>query len=209
MAHPLVDQLRFTRSEFTRSLKGVTEEEGFQRFGVMNSIGWIVGHVANQEQRYWIRRIGQPPVVEGLEDLVGSGRPASTPSLATMLAAREAIVAAADPYLDSLTETDLGVIHCAISVLSGESTGTLLQRVRIGTISATSAGGAEVRPPPASPAAGPRPRGRPRAPAHPRDPAPAWSAPWDHPPLRARSAACRPREEHRTEPHRPLDGGSD
>ena len=51
--HPLVDQLRFTRSEFTRSLDGVTEEEGFQRFGVINSIGWIVGHVANQEQRYW------------------------------------------------------------------------------------------------------------------------------------------------------------
>ena len=51
--HPLVDQRRFTRSEFTRSLDGVTEEEGFQRFGVINSIGWIVGHMANQEQRYW------------------------------------------------------------------------------------------------------------------------------------------------------------
>ena len=134
MAHPLIDQLRFTRSELTRSLNGVTEEEAFQRFGVMNSIGWIVGHVANQEQRYWIRRIGQPPVVEGLQDLVGSGRPASTPSLATMLAAREAIVAAADPYLDSLTETDLGVIHSAIPVDSPEGTGTLLQRESTGTL---------------------------------------------------------------------------
>ena len=97
MAHPLIDQLRFTRSELVRSLNGVTEKEGFKRFGVMNSIAWIVGHVANQEQRYWIRRLGRPPVVEELQDLVGSGRPASTPSLAAMLAARDAIVAAADP----------------------------------------------------------------------------------------------------------------
>src|SRR5262245_66284129 len=107
MAHPLVDQLRFTRSELTRSLTGVTEEEGFKRFGVMNSIGWIVGHVANQEQRYWILRIGQPPVIDGLQDLVGSGRPASTPSLAEMRRAREAIIAAADRYLGSLHKTRL------------------------------------------------------------------------------------------------------
>jgi uncharacterized damage-inducible protein DinB len=128
MAHPLVDQLRFTRSELTRSLDGVTEDEGFQRFGVINSIGWIVGHVANQEQRYWILRRGQPPVVQGLQDLVGSGRPASTPSLAAMLEAREAIVAAVDPYLDSLSEADMGMIHSEIP-LPEESTGTLLQRV--------------------------------------------------------------------------------
>jgi uncharacterized damage-inducible protein DinB len=129
MAHPLVDQLRFTRSELTRSLAGVTEEEGFQRFGVINSIGWIVGHVANQEQRYWILRVGRPPVVEGLQDLVGSGRPASTPSLAEMLEARRAIVAAADPYLDSLTEANLGEIQSASPLPFKESTGTLLQRV--------------------------------------------------------------------------------
>jgi uncharacterized damage-inducible protein DinB len=129
MAHPLVDQLRFTRSALTRSVTGVTEEEGFRRFGVINSIGWIVGHVANQEQRYWILRIGQPPVVDGLQDLVGSGRPASTPSLAKMLQAREAIVAAADRYLDSLSETDLLVIYPAVQQMPEESTGTLLQRV--------------------------------------------------------------------------------
>src|SRR5262245_29006952 len=134
MAHPLVDQLRFTRSELTRSLNGVTEEEGFRRLGVMNSIGWIVGHVANQEQRYWIRRIGRPSVVEGLQDLVGSGRPPSTPSLATMLAARDTIIAAADPYLDSLAESDLGAIHCASPMLSGEPTGTLLQSESTGTL---------------------------------------------------------------------------
>src|SRR5262245_62195665 len=134
MAHPLVDQLRFTRAALTQSLNGVTEEEGFRRFGVMNSIGWIVGHVANQEQRYWIWRIGHRPVVEGLQDLVGSGRPASTPSLATMLAAREAIIVAADPHLDALSGTDLGVIYCADPMLSGESTGALLHRETTGTL---------------------------------------------------------------------------
>src|SRR5256885_17258450 len=55
-AHPLVDQLRFTRSEWLRGLKGVTEEGAVRHFGPMNSIGWIVGHLAWQEQRYLLHR---------------------------------------------------------------------------------------------------------------------------------------------------------
>ena len=38
MAHPLVDQLWFARSELMGSLTGVTEKERFQRFGIMKSI---------------------------------------------------------------------------------------------------------------------------------------------------------------------------
>jgi hypothetical protein len=46
MPYPLVDQLRFTRSEWLRGLNGVTEEDGTRHFGQMNSIGWIIGHLA-------------------------------------------------------------------------------------------------------------------------------------------------------------------
>ncbi len=56
MAHPLVDQFRFTRSEWLLGLEGVSEEDGSKHFGQMNCISWIVGHLAWQEQRYFLDR---------------------------------------------------------------------------------------------------------------------------------------------------------
>ena len=38
MIHPLVTQLRFTRSEFTRCLEGVSEEDARRRLLPMNCI---------------------------------------------------------------------------------------------------------------------------------------------------------------------------
>ncbi|MEP7293389.1 MAG: DinB family protein, partial [Chloroflexota bacterium] len=59
MPHPLIEQLRFTRSEFQRALAGVTDEDARRRFMPMNSISWIIGHLANQEQRYWLLFFGR------------------------------------------------------------------------------------------------------------------------------------------------------
>ena len=56
MAHPLVDQFRFTRSEWLRGLQGVSEEDGARHFGPMNCIGWNVGHLAWHEQRTFLWR---------------------------------------------------------------------------------------------------------------------------------------------------------
>ena len=53
MPHPLVTQLRFTRSEWVRGLKSVTAEEAARRFGPINPIAWMIGHLAWQEQLYW------------------------------------------------------------------------------------------------------------------------------------------------------------
>jgi uncharacterized damage-inducible protein DinB len=107
MAHQLVDQLRFTRSEWLRALAGVTEEDACQRLLPMNSIGWIVGHLAWQEQRYWLTfSQGQTPIPV-INDMVGYGRPATTPSLAEMLAAWQTVTEAADPWLDQLTTAKL------------------------------------------------------------------------------------------------------
>lgn len=41
MPHPLVDQLRFTRSEWVRAFEGVTPTEAERRFGPVNSIAWL------------------------------------------------------------------------------------------------------------------------------------------------------------------------
>ena len=46
MAHPLVDQLKFTRGEWLRALHGVPEADGVTRLQPMNSISWIVFHLA-------------------------------------------------------------------------------------------------------------------------------------------------------------------
>ena len=56
MPHPLVLQLRFARSEFKRALVGLTDEEARRRFLPMNCIAWNIGHLAWQEQRYWLYR---------------------------------------------------------------------------------------------------------------------------------------------------------
>ena len=109
--HPLVTQLRFTRSEFIRCLKDVSSEDGVRRIMPMNCISWIIGHLANQEQAYWVLLAQERMVVPGLNDLVGSGKPASTPPLNEMWAAWSNITLAVDPYLDTLTTTTLQTYH--------------------------------------------------------------------------------------------------
>ena len=129
MAHPLVEQLRFARAELERALAGVSEEEARRRFEPINSIGWMVGHLAAQEHRYWLRRAQGKVVLPDLEAVVGYGSPPTTPSLAEMWAAWRAVTAAADPYLDTLTtEALLGRLTVA-GRPHDESVGTMLQRV--------------------------------------------------------------------------------
>jgi hypothetical protein len=107
VSNPLVDQLRFTRSEWQRALRGIPEADGLKRLEPMNSIGWIVGHLAWQEQRYWLTRVRDVTPVPILNETVASGGPATTPPLGEMLAAWRTVTAAVDPYLDALAEEDL------------------------------------------------------------------------------------------------------
>lgn len=104
MTHPLVEQLRFARSEFRRGLRGVPEADGFRRFGPMNSIGWILGHMAWHEQRYWLTRLTGETPEPILNEVAANGGPATTPSLHAMLAAWGRVTSAADPHLDTLDE---------------------------------------------------------------------------------------------------------
>ena len=129
MPHPLVDQLRFARTEFVRGLAGVGEEEAQQRLGPMNCLSWMVGHLADQEQRSWLESQGHAPVVPGLNPRVGYGQPASTPPLAEMWAAWRAITTAADPFLETLTVADLQQRSPNLRPTLPESIGTLLLRV--------------------------------------------------------------------------------
>jgi hypothetical protein len=127
-AHPLVDQLRFARSEFVRGLDGVTEEDALRRFGPINSIGWMVGHLANQEHLFWVRLAQRKNLAPGLNELVGTGRPASTPGLDDMWAMWRTVTAAADAYLDTITPAIAATYLRSSRGPVAESVGTLLLR---------------------------------------------------------------------------------
>jgi hypothetical protein len=128
MTHPLVLQLRFTRNEFRRALEGVTDDEARRRFMPMNCIAWNVGHLAWQEQRYWLHRGQGRLLLPEINQLFAYGAPASTPALSEMRTAWEAITQAADPWLDTLTTETL---HQTIEIKGWSNTlrfGSLLQR---------------------------------------------------------------------------------
>jgi hypothetical protein len=101
--HTLVTQLRFSRREFLRVLDGLNAEDAVKRLLPMNCISWMVGHLAEQESRYWIYFPTGDSTYRYLTETVGFGRPASTPPPMEMLAAWKEVTAKADQYLDTLT----------------------------------------------------------------------------------------------------------
>ena len=126
--HLLVAQLQFARAEFLRCLEGVTEADGTRRVDPMNSISWSVGHMANQEHRYWVQLAQGKDVAPGLRDLVGTGRPASTPSLDEMWRTWRTVTAAADVYLMALTPAVMETFFQQDGKPVRENIGTLLER---------------------------------------------------------------------------------
>lgn len=128
MNHPLVNQLHFARSEFRRCLGGLNDEDARARLGPMNSISWMIGHLANQEHFYWCM-LGQNKIVApGLNDLVGTGKPASTPPLEEMWATWRLVTDAADPFLEGLQTEQLTTFLHFRGEPMRESIGTQLQR---------------------------------------------------------------------------------
>ena len=127
-SHPLVTQLRFARSEFVRCLVGVSAADAMRRLEPMNCISWIVGHLANQEHAYWVLVAQGRKVAPGLNDLVGFGKPASTPPLDEMWQAWRTVIQAADEFLDTLTTEDLQTHMEWRGNARPESVGTMLYR---------------------------------------------------------------------------------
>ncbi len=128
MPHPLVTQLRFARSEFQRCLDGVSPEDAVRRLQPMNCLSWIVGHLASQEQFLWVEVSQDRIVVPGLNNIVGYGKPASTPDWGEMTAAWNTITEAADPFLDTLTPELLETLPTFHGRPLKEPYGTMLLR---------------------------------------------------------------------------------
>ncbi|MCA9992258.1 MAG: DinB family protein [Anaerolineales bacterium] len=128
MTHPLVIQLRFARSEFVRCLAGISDEDARKRLLPMNCISWMVGHLATQEQFYWVYLAQGKLVQPHLYELVGYGRPASTPPLDEMWRAWRDVTAAADEFLETIAPEMMTTYLTQGDNQSRESVGTMLQR---------------------------------------------------------------------------------
>jgi hypothetical protein len=128
MSHPLVTQLRFTRSELVRCLAGISDEDARRRLEPMNCISWIVGHLANQEHLYWVVRAQGKNLAPGLQERVGWGQPPSRPPLGEMWDTWHTVTTAADGYLDTLTPELLQTHLEWQGEPLPESVGTMLMR---------------------------------------------------------------------------------
>ena len=126
--HPLVTQLHFARSEFVRCLEDVSAEDAIRRLEPMNCISWIVGHLANQEHRYWVVFAQGHNLAPDLQPLVGYGQPASTPPLGDMWETWRLVTREADKFLDPLTTETLLTHFVWKGKPVQESIGTLLYR---------------------------------------------------------------------------------
>lgn len=129
MAHPMVEQLWFTRSEFRRGLEGLSEADARVRHGPMNCISWNVGHLAWQEQRYFLTFAQDKMLLPEIQEQFRYGAAASTPSLAEMLEAWKTITRAADEWLETVTTEKLLETYHHRSGQWSTSYGNLLQRV--------------------------------------------------------------------------------
>jgi len=129
MTHPLVDQFRFTRSEWLHGLEGLTEEEGAQHFGKMNCISWTVGHLAWHEQRTFLTRPQNITLYPKLNEVFAFGAPMSTPSFTEMLETWHKVTEATDAYLDTLT-TEILLTQLLLNGQEvGQTRGDALRRI--------------------------------------------------------------------------------
>jgi hypothetical protein len=129
MPHPLVDQLRFTRSEWLRGLEGVSEEDGACHLEPMNCISWTVGHLAWHEQRTWLTRAQNKILFPNLNELFAYGAAMNTPSFKEMLETWRTVTQAANSFLDTLTTETLQNNLLLNGEAVGQSLGSALRRV--------------------------------------------------------------------------------
>jgi len=129
MAHPLVEQLRFTRGEFLRCLEGLSLQDAYARQGQMNCISWTIGHLADHENRTFVFLAQGLVIQPELRKICSFGCPPSAPKLDDMWDAWREVTARADIFLDTLNTEKLQEHLQWKGEALDESIGTMLQRV--------------------------------------------------------------------------------
>ena len=126
----ILNQLRFSRSEFQRGFMGVNEADSRRRFMPINSIAWIVGHLAWHEQHYWLKRAQGIIPFPKLDEVTAFGKPPADVALKEMVDLWEAVIKASEDYLITLTHDD----YLKKLIVNGKelsaNIGTMMMRVR-------------------------------------------------------------------------------
>jgi uncharacterized damage-inducible protein DinB len=109
-------------------MEGVNAEDALRRVQSLNCLSWIVGHLANQENYFWVKFAQGRNLFPELNDLTGFRKPPSTPPWEQMRHAWETITRAADAYLDTLTPELMTTCFQWQGKPLPENIGTLLMR---------------------------------------------------------------------------------
>jgi hypothetical protein len=129
MAHALVDQLRFTRSEWLRGLDGISDADAVRHFGPMNCISWTVGHLGWHEHRYWLELAQGKMLFPKLNEIYAYGAPMSTPSLEEVVELWHSVTKEVDPFLNELTTEKLLIDLLREGKSVGQSIGSAIRRI--------------------------------------------------------------------------------
>ncbi len=129
--HTLVQMQHVTRKEFLRGLRDLTAEDAGKRVEPMNSITWVVGHLAHQEHQEhtffvsWARAADVGP--EYFQFATGS--PPTQPPLDDVMELWRAASEAADGWLHTATADSMRQVPTHPDALNeGENLGTLITR---------------------------------------------------------------------------------
>lgn len=126
--HHLVRSVQNVRREFRRALEGVQVADLERRVAGLNSAAWMVGHLAWQEQGYWLLPRGEPPVAEALQGF-GRGVPDPMPPFERLWEWWEQVTALSDPWLETLDADDLREHLHGRRLFEQENLGSLCMRV--------------------------------------------------------------------------------
>ena len=125
-AHHLVRYLQHARREFRRAVDGMTVPDLERRVGGINSVAWMVGHLAWQEQAYWLTSRGEPALAD--LDAFGRVHPDTPPAFDPLFAVWARVTAATDGWLVGLVDDDMRSHLQGRRLFEQENIGTLLTR---------------------------------------------------------------------------------
>lgn len=125
--HHLVRYTRHVRRELRRAVEGMSLQDLDRRLGNLNSVAWIVGHLAWQEQSYFLTSRGEPAIAE--LDGYGGGDPDPAASFVHLFGVWERVTVAADAWLTGLDAAALREHLQGRRLFEVENIGSLLTRV--------------------------------------------------------------------------------
>ena len=125
--HHLVRVLKNTRAELRRAIDGMSEADLERRVAGINSVAWIVGHLAGQEQGLWLQGRGLPAVAD--LSAFGHGAEPATPAFGFVFPLWEEITSVTESWLDDLDDDGLRQHLSGDPFFEIENVGSLLTRV--------------------------------------------------------------------------------